>query len=317
MDRNLALEAVRVTEAAALAAFGHLGQGDEVAADGSAAQAMSTALAEMAIAGRIDIGDGAAGNGLDAGKKIGTGEGPDVGIAVMPLEGNSIIARGGYNAVSAIAFSAKGSFLGVPNIYMDKIATGPNLPDGVIDLDAPPVDNLHAVAKAKGIAPDELVVCILDRPRHGDMIAALREAGARIRLILDGDMSGAVATAFRGGGVDLFIGSGLAPQGVLAAAALRAAGGQMQARLIFRNDSDREQAAAAGLTDPDARYTIADMVPSDVTFAATGITDGPLLRGIERAQDGVISHSVVMRSHSGTVRRIEALHRGGCKDASA
>jgi len=310
MDRNLALEAVRVTEAAALAAFKHLGQGDEVAADVAAATAMHAALDNMAIAGRIDIGDSLTdGTGLAAGTKIGNGDAGPVGIAVMPLEGNSIIARGGYNAVSAIAFSAAGAFLGVPNIYMEKIAVGPNLPDGVIDIDAPPADNLKSVAKAKGVAPDELIVCVLDRPRHGALIEALRECGARIRLILDGDMSGAIASAFRGGGVDLFMGSGLAPQGVLAAAALRAAGGQMQARLIFRNDGDRELFAAAGLKDPEARYAITDMVPDDVTFAATGITDGPLLGGIQRGRDGLVSHSVVMRSQSGTVRRIEALHR--------
>lgn len=310
MDRNLALEAVRATEAAARAAFRCLGQGDEAVADQAAIKAMQSALNSVPIDGRIVIGEGAKGEAgkLYAGEKVGCG-GAEAAVAVMPLEGSSIIARGGYNAVSAIAVSQDGSFLAVPNIYMDKIAVGPNLPDNVIDIDAPVTDNLDALAKAKDVDVEDLVVCVLDRPRHSTLIEQLRTSGARIRLLLDGDMSGVVATAFRGAGVDLFMGSGLAPQGILAAAALHAAGGQMQTRLIIRNDADREAANQVGVSDLDARYRIVDMVPSDVTFAATGITDGPLLKGIERAPNGLISHSVVMRSKSGTIRHIEALHR--------
>ena len=310
MDRNLALEAVRATEAAARAAYRRLGQGDEAAADLAAVEAMHDALAAVPIDGRIVIGEGAKGEAekLYVGERVGSG-GADVSVAVMPLEGSSIIARGGYNAVSAIAISAAGSFLSVPDIYMDKIAVGPGLADGAIDIDAPVADNLRSVAEGKGVDVEDLVVCVLDRPRHGTLIEQLRASGARIRLLLDGDMSGAVATAIQGAGVDLFMGSGLAPQGIMAAAALRAAGGQMQARLIMRNDADRENAHGVGITDTEVRYLIADMVPNDVTFAATGITDGPLLRGIERAPDGLISRSVVMRSQSGTVRRIEAVHR--------
>lgn len=311
MDRNLALEAVRATEAAARAAFRRLGQGDEAVADQAAIDAMHNALNAVPIDGRVAIGEGAKGEveKLYIGEKIGLG-GATAAVAAMPLEGSSIIARGGYNAVAAIAMAQDGTFLSVPTIYMDKIAVGPGLPDDVVDIDAPIADNLKSLAKARKMSVEDLVVCVLDRPRHSELIEQLRASGARIRLLLDGDMSGAVATAFPRAGVDLFVGSGLAPQGILAAAALHAAGGQMQARLILRNDQDKDAARAAGIEDLDARYAIRDMVPSDVTFAATGITHGPLLKGIERMRDGgLASHSVVMRSKSGTVRHIEALHR--------
>lgn len=311
MDRNLALEAVRATEAAARAAFRRLGQGDEATADEAAVDAMHNALNAVPIDGRVAIGEGAKGEAekLYIGEKIGLG-GEAAAVAAMPLEGSSIIARGGYNAVSAIAMAQDGSFLSVPQIYMEKIAIGPGLAGDVVDLDAPVAENLASLASAKDMSVEDLVVCVLDRPRHNTLIEQLRAAGARIRLLLDGDMSGAIATAFPRAGVDLFIGSGLAPQGVLAAAALHAAGGQMQARLIMRSDADKEAARRAGIEDLDARYTIADMVPFDVTFAATGITHGPLLKGIERMRDGgLASHSVVMRSKSGTVRHIEAQHR--------
>lgn len=316
MDRNLALEAVRATEAAAHAAFRHLGQGDEAVADAAAIEAMHDALQAVPIDGRIAIGEGT-GNEADrlfVGERIGSG-GARAAVAVMPLEGSSIIARGGYNAVTAIAVSQAGSFLTVPNIYMEKIAAGPGLPDDAIDLDAPVADNLRVIAAEKQVAVNELVVGVLDRPRHEAMIERLRANGARIRLLLDGDMSGAIATAFRGAGVDMFVGSGLAHQGILAVAALSAAGGQMQARLIVRSDADRKAVRQAGIDNPDRRYRITDMVPDDVTFAATGITDGPLLRGIERVEGGVVSHSVVMRSASGTIRRIEACHRSNVLQA--
>jgi len=310
MDRNLALEAVRVTEAAALAAYRHMGQGDEEAADRAAVQAMQAALKTLPIDGLVSIGEGQQGEvaHLYAGQKIGTGDGPNVDVALVPLEGSSIIARGGYNAVSVIALSEKGGFPQMPGIYMDKIAVGPGLPEGIVSIDATPADNLTGLAEAKGVSVSDIVVCMLDRPRHKDLVLAVREAGARIRLILDGDVSGAVAVARPESGVDIYMGIGLAPQGVLAAAGLRAAAGQMQGRLVLRNNDDREKALQAGVTDPDVRYTIDDMTPGDVTFAATGITTGPLLPGVQRNAVGPITHSMVLRSRTGTLRFIEAHH---------
>ncbi len=311
MDRNLALEAVRVTEAAALAAYRHLGQGDEEAADRAAVEAMQNALNTLPIDGCVSIGEGLEGEveQLYAGQKIGTGDGPHVDVALVPLEGSSIIARGGYNAVSVIALSEKGGFPQMPGIYMDKIAVGPGLPDGVVSIDATPAENLKTLADAKGVTVGDIVVCMLDRPRHKDLVLAVREAGGRIRLILDGDVSGAVAVARPESGVDIYMGIGLAPQGILAAAGLRAAGGQMQGRLMLRNNEDRDKALKAGISESDACYTIEDMSPGDVTFAATGITTGPLLPGVQRNAVGPISHSLVMRSRTGTLRYIEAHHR--------
>ena len=311
MDRNLALEAVRVTEAAALAAYRHMGQGDEETADRAAVQAMQETLSSLPIDGQISIGEGQEGEAehLYTGQKIGTGDGPHVDVALVPLEGSSIIARGGYNAVSVIALSEKGGFPQMPGIYMDKIAVGPGLPDDVVNIDATPAENLTALAQAKGVDVGDIVVCMLDRPRHKDLVLAVREAGARIRLILDGDVSGAVAVARPESGVDIYMGIGRAPQGILAAAGLRAAGGQMQGRLVIRNNDDREKALRAGVIEPDAHYTIGDMTPGDVTFAATGITTGPLLTGVRRNTAGAISHSLVMRSRTGTLRYIEAHHR--------
>lgn len=311
MDRNLALEAVRVTEAAALAAFRHMGQGDEEAADRAAVGDMYKALAALPIDGRVSIGEGQEGEveQLYTGQKVGTGDGPLVDVALVPLEGSSIIARGGYNAVSVIAISEKGGFPHMPGIYMDKIAVGPGLPDGVVSIDATPEDNLKALAEAKGVDVSEIVVCMLDRPRHKDLVNAVRDVGARIRLIMDGDVSGAVAVARPESGVDIYMGIGLAPQGVLAAAGLRAAGGQMQGRLVMRNNDDRDKALKAGITKPDKPYTLDDMTPGDVTFAATGITTGPLLPGVQRNTVGAITHSMVLRSRTGTLRFIEAHHR--------
>lgn len=310
MDRNLALEAVRVTEAAALAAHRHMGQGDEEAADRAAQDAMQAALADLAIEGRVCIGEGDKGevDKLFVGEKVGTGNGQRVDVALLPLEGTSIIARGGYNAISVIAMAGEGGFLSVPAVYMDKIAVGPGLPDGLIDLDAAPADNLKALAGARGVDVADLVVCILDRPRHKTLISNVRQAGARIRLILDGDVSGAVATMRAESGVDMYMGIGLAPQGVLAAAALRSCGGQMQGRLVVRSPEDREKIARCGIGDPDARLDIADMARGDVTFAATGITVGPLLEGIQRTNGGAVTHSMVLRSKTGTLRFIEAHH---------
>ncbi|MBT4890674.1 MAG: class II fructose-bisphosphatase [Rhodospirillales bacterium] len=311
MDRYLALEAVRVTESAALAAHRHMGQGDEEAADRAAVNAMQSALDMLDFDGRICIGEGREGDTEDlyVGQKVGSGSGITYDVALMPLEGTSIIARGGYNAVSAMALTASGGLLEVPALYMEKIAIGPDLPNDIIDIDAPPADNLSALAGAKGLKVDDLVVCMLDRPRHNNLISAVRESGARIKLILDGDVSGVIASALPDAGVDIFMGSGLAAQGVLAAAALRALGGQMQARLIVRNDTDRKILAASKLENPDERLTVSDMVKSDVTFAATGITTGPILEGINRSVEGAVTHSMVLRSHSQTRRFIQSCHK--------
>jgi len=311
MDRNLALEAVRVTEAAALAAYRHMGQGDEETADRAAVDAMHIALSTLPIDGRVSIGEGQEGevDQLYVGQKIGTGDGPTVDAALVPLEGSSIIARGGYNAVSVIALSEKGGFPQIPGIYMDKIAVGPGLPDGVVSIEATPAENLKSLADARGVEISEIVVCMLDRPRHKDLVNAVREVGARIRLIMDGDVSGAVAVVRPESGVDIYMGIGLAPQGILAAAGLRAAGGQMQGKLVMRNADDRDKVLKAGIVEPDSLYTLNDMTPGDVTFAATGITTGPLLSGVQRNGAGAISHSMVLRSRSGTLRYIEAHHR--------
>ncbi len=310
VDRNLALEAVRVTEAAALAASRLMGRGDEKAADEAAANAMHGALRSLAIDGTVRIGEGPKEEAakLYVGEKVGTGLGPKVDVALRPLEGTSIIARGGHNALAVIAMAEDGGFLAVPGIYMDKIAVGGGLPDGVVDLDQEPTKNLKALAKAKGVAVGDLVVCILDRPRHAPLIAKVREAGARIRLILDGDVSGAVATTRPDSGVDIYMGIGGAPQGVLAAAALACAGGQMQGRLVFRHDSDRAAARAAGIDAPERKYAVADMAAGNITFAATGVTSGPLLQGVRRSNHGIVTHSMVIRSKTGTLRYVEAHH---------
>ncbi len=311
MDRYLALEAVRVTEQAALASHKHMGQGDEEAADRAAQDAMQSALNMLDFDGRICVGEGREGESetLHVGQKVGTGTGLSYDVALMPLEGTSIIARGGYNALSVMALAASGGLLEVPSIYMDKIAIGPGLPTNTIDIDAPAEDNLRALAKAKGIQVEELVVCMLDRPRHKELISAVRACGARIKLILDGDISGVVATALPEANVDIFLGSGLAPNGILAASALRALDGQMQAKLIIRNDDDRSLLALSKINDAQERYTIESMVKTDVTFAATGVTSGPLLEGITRSHDGLITHSIALRSHSQTRRFIQSYHK--------
>ena len=309
-DRNLALEAVRVTEAAAVAAMAYLGGGDERAADEAAVKAMMDRLGTLLVDGTVRMGEGAEGEVEDlyAGQKIGTGGAPKADVAVLALEGKSIIARGGYNALSVIALAEDGGFMSVPNIYMDKIAVGPDLPADLIDLDAEPADNLKALAKAKKVAVSDLVVCMLDRPRHAQHVAKVREAGARIRLILDGDVSGVVATSLPGAGVDIFMGSGRATQGVLSAAALRGLGGQMQSRLIVRNDDEQAMLRKAGVEDPSRKYDIEDMAAGSVTFAATGVTTGPMLSGVHFEGSLATTHSLVVRSKTRTLRYIEGHH---------
>ncbi|MEQ9171951.1 MAG: class II fructose-bisphosphatase [Rhodospirillales bacterium] len=310
-DRNLALEAVRVTEAAAVAAMAHLGGGDERAADEAAVKAMMDSLDTLMVDGTVRMGEGEEGEVADlyTGQKLGTGGAPKADVAVLALEGKSIIARGGYNALSVIALAEDGGFMSVPNIYMEKIAVGPDLPKDVVDLDADPAENLAALAKAKKVKVSDLVVCMLDRPRHAQIVAKVREAGARIRLILDGDVSGVVATALPGSGVDIFLGSGRATQGVLAAAALRGLGGQMQSRLIVRNDDETARLRKAGVKDPQRKYGLTDMASGNVTFAATGVTTGPMLSGVQFPGRGMATtHSLVVRSKTLTLRYIEGHH---------
>ena len=309
MDRNLALEAVRVTEVAALAASRLMGRGDEKAADQAAVDAMRSALNVLAIDGTVVIGEGERDEApmLYIGEKVGLG-GPRIDIALDPLEGTTITAKGGANALAVMAMANEGGFLNAPDVYMDKIAIGGGLAPELVDIDNEPAENLRALAAAKNCDVADLVACILDRPRHADLIAAVRAAGARIQLISDGDVSGVIATSQTTSGVDIYFGSGGAPEGVLAAAALRAIGGQMQGRLIFRNDDERARGAKWGIEDLDRKYGLMDLAGGDVMFAATGVTNGSMLRGVRRFSGGAYTHSIIMRSKTGTVRTIEAHH---------
>ncbi|MBD25549.1 MAG: fructose-bisphosphatase class II [Candidatus Marinimicrobia bacterium] len=311
MERNLALEAVRVSEAAALSASRLMGRGDEKAADQAAVDAMRQALNSLNIDGTVVIGEGERDEApmLYIGEKVGSGEGPKVDIALDPLEGTTITAKGGANALAVIAMAESGNFLNAPDVYMDKIAVGPDVPKGVVDLDNSPEDNLKNLAEAKKCDVEDLVICILDRPRHGDLISKVRAAGARIMLITDGDVSGVIATSQPESGVSMYIGSGGAPEGVLAAAALRCIGGQMQGRLLFRNDDEVARARKWGIDDLDRKYGLLDLAEGNVMFAATGVTSGAMLQGVRRFHSGAITHSMVMRSKSGTVRYVEAHHR--------
>ncbi len=310
MDRNLALEVVRVTEAAALSASLWMGRGDEREADQAAVDAMRKALNSLHIDGEVVIGEGERDEApmLFIGEKVGVGRGPEIDIALDPLEGTTITAKGGPNALAVIAMANKGGFLKAPDTYMEKIAVGTGLPKDLIDIDASPAHNLKAVALAKQVEIADLVVCILDRPRHQELIAKVREAGARIMLISDGDVSGVIATSEPESGVDLYIGTGGAPEGVLAAAALRCIGGQMQGRLVFRNDDEVARAKKHGIEDLNRVYGLEDMASGEVMFAATAVTSGAMLRGVRRFARGAMTHSMVMRSKSGTVRYVEARH---------
>jgi len=309
IDRNLALELVRVTEAAALAASRLMGRGDEKAADQAAVDAMRRAFDTVAIDGTVVIGEGERDEApmLYIGEKVGMG-GMRADIALDPLEGTTITAKGGNNALAVVALAEAGNFLNAPDVYMDKIAVGGGLPDALVDLDATPEENLAALARARKVDVSDLVVCILDRPRHAELIAKVRGAGARIMLISDGDVSGVIATSQPESGIDMYMGSGGAPEGVLAAAALRCIGGQIQGRLLFRNAEEKTRAGKWGITDLNRKYSTTEMAKGDVMFAATGVTNGAMLRGVRRVSGGAITHSLVMRSKSGTVRYIEAHH---------
>ncbi len=310
MDRNLALEAVRVTEAAALSASKWMGRGDEKEADQAAVDAMRVALNSLHIQGTVRIGEGERDEApmLYIGEEVGTGEGPKIDIALDPLEGTTITAKGGGNALAVIAMAEEGGFLNAPDTYMEKIAVGNNLPEGVIDLDEEVDINLKELAKAKRVDISDLVACVLDRPRHDEIIRKTREAGARILLIGDGDVSGVIATSQIEAGVDIYMGTGGAPEGVLAAAALRCIGGQMQGRLVFRTQDERDRAARLGIEDFQKKYGLMDLASGEVMFAATGVTSGTMLRGVRRYREGAKTHSMIMRSKSGTVRYIEAEH---------
>lgn len=311
MDRSLTLEIIRITEAAALAASTQVGRGNEEEADRAAVEAMRRSLNLLDINGTVVIGEGErdAAPMLFIGEVVGTGEGPDVDIALDPLEGTSITATGGQNAMAVMAMADKGSFLNAPDVYMEKLAVGSNVPLSSSDLDAPIASLIDRVAKSKGGRVEDVMVCILDRPRHEKLIADVRQTGARITLIRDGDVSAVISAADPSSPIDLYAGIGGAPEGVLAAAALQCIGGNMLGRLVFRNDGERVRARKSGIENFDRIYTLSDLArPNNVMFAATGVTDGTMLKGVHRFPDGATTHSIVMRSKSGTVRRIEAHH---------
>ncbi|HEY0901228.1 MAG TPA: class II fructose-bisphosphatase [Micavibrio sp.] len=310
MDRNVALEAVRVTEAAALAASKLVGRGDEKAADKAAVDAMRAAFNTLDIDGTVVIGEGERDEApmLYIGERVGAG-GPAIDIALDPLEGTTITANGGPNAMAVLAMSDKGGFLNAPDTYMEKIAVGPHIPPGILDLDAPIADVVRRLAQEKQARVDDLLICILDRPRHESLIRAVRDTGARIMLIQDGDVSAVMATADPLTGIDMYVGTGGAPEGVLAAAALQCTGGSMLGRLVFRNDDERARAARCGISDYAKIYTTDELAkPHNVMFAATGVTDGAMLKGVRRFAGGAMTHSIVMRSKTGTIRRIETRH---------
>lgn len=318
VDRNLALELVRVTEAAALAASRWMGKGKKNEADGAAVEAMRKAFDTVAISGTVKIGEGEMDEApmLFIGEKVGSG-GPEMDIAVDPLEGTTLTAKGGPNAMAVVALAEQGNFLHAPDIYMEKIAVGGGLPDDLVGLGVPVLENLRSLAQAKRCAVSDLVACILDRDRHKELIAKCREAGARIMLISDGDVAGVLAVSQPESGVDIYLGSGGAPEGVLAAAALRCIGGQMQGQLLYEDDSQVARAREMGLSDPYKIFSVSEMAKGDVMFAATGVTTGAMLKGVRRFGHGAMTHSVVMRSKSGTVRYIEAHHNFSTKTWAA
>ena len=282
LDRSLVLDAVRVCEIAAIAAWTMVGRGDEKEADQAAVDAMRTALNDLEIDGEIVIGEGERDEApmLYIGEKVGKGGKHKIDIALDPLEGTTLTAKAMANALAVMAWAPKGTMLNAPDTYMDKIACGPGYPAGVIDLDKSPADNVRALAAAKGVEASEITVCVLDRPRHAEIIAGLREVGARVYLITDGDVAGVMNTADPETGVDLYLGSGGAPEGVLACAALKCVGGQFQGRLVFRNADERTRAARVGITDLDKKYDLHEMVRADAIFCATGVTKGALLDGV-------------------------------------
>jgi fructose-1,6-bisphosphatase II / sedoheptulose-1,7-bisphosphatase len=312
LDRSLTLELVRVTERAAIAAAGFRGKGDEKAADAAAVAAMREELGNVHIAGRIVIGEGERDEApmLFIGEEVGAGDGPAVDIAVDPLEGTTLCAKNQPDSICVLAMAERGGLLNAPDVYMHKIAIGAGYPEGTVDLDLSPRQNVQALAKAKGVPLNEITACVLDRPRHADLIEDLRSAGVALKLISDGDIAGVIhATNSEDTGIDIYLGSGGAPEGVLAAAALRCIGGQMQARLILDSEEKRSRAKKMGVDDPNRKYTVPDLASGDVLFAATGVTDGTMLSGVKLRRDRIVTSTVVMRSWSQTVRWINAEHR--------
>ena len=311
LDRMLTLEVVRVTERAAVAAARLRGRGDEKAADQAAVDAMRRELNRLPIKGTVVIGEGERDEApmLYIGEQVGTGEGPKVDIALDPLEGTTICAKNLPNSLAVLALSEGGGLLNAPDVYMDKIAIGPGYPPGLVDLDASPAENIAALAKAKGVPVGELTACIMDRTRHEALIEAVRATGAAIRLIGDGDVAGVIHTTDPDEtGIDIYIGIGGAPEGVLAAAALRCIGGQMQGRLILDTEEKRARAKRMGVLEPNKKYDLTEMASGDVFFAATGVTDGNFLDGVAFKRDRIETHTVVMRSSTGTVRFVKSTH---------
>ena len=306
LDSTLGAQAVRVCEVAAIAASSLAGRGDEKAADQAAVDAMRTALNGLEISGVIVIGEGERDEApmLYIGEKVGAGRGPKVDIALDPLEGTTLTAKNMANALAVMAWAPAGTMLHAPDTYMDKIACGPGFPEGILDLDRSAADNALALAKAKGVDPKELSVCVLDRPRHADIIASLREAGVRVSLITDGDVAGVINTADPTTGIDMYVGQGGAPEGVLACAALKCVGGQFQGRLVFRNADEKARAKKQGIVDFDRKYDLHELVREDAIFAATGVTDGALLSGVKIGGGFVRTHSLLMDSRARTVREI-------------
>jgi len=314
LDRVLVLEMVRVTEAAAIAASELIGRGDEKAADAAAVEAMRRAFDTLYMDGTVVIGEGERDEApmLYIGEKVGgaPGRGPKIDIALDPLEGTTITAKAGPNALAVLAAAEEGCLLNAPDTYMDKIAVGPGYPDDVIDLAKSPSENVRSVAAAKGVEPKDIIVCVLDRPRHRELIAELRGLGCGVVLIGDGDVAGVIATTDEDTTIDMYMGQGGAPEGVLAAAALRCVGGQFNGRLVFRNEDERARARKWGIEDFDRIYKLDDLAKGDCIFAATGVTSGSLLDGVKRKRGGVMTtDSVVMRASSGTVRWIKGEHR--------
>ncbi len=309
LNRTLVLEVVRVTEAGAIAASALNGRGNEKAADAAAVEAMRKAFNDLPIDGRVVIGEGERDEApmLYIGEEVGAG-GVEVDIALDPLEGTTICAKAMPNALAVVAISERGGLLNAPDVYMDKIAVGGGLPDGVIDLDKTATENVEAVAAAKGKSVDQMMVCVLDRPRHAKIIQELRALGCGVALIGDGDIAGVIATTDEKTGIDMYMGSGGAPEGVLASAALRCIGGQMEGRLLFRNDDERGRARKWGIEDLDRKYTMMDMASGDVIFAATGVTDGSMLKGVHRTAEGITTDTVTMRSKTKTIRRVQTQH---------
>jgi fructose-1,6-bisphosphatase II / sedoheptulose-1,7-bisphosphatase len=308
LDRVLVLEMVRVTEAAAIAASRLIGRGDEKAADAAAVAAMRAALNELPFDGTVVIGEGERDEApmLYIGERVGTAQdsGPKIDIALDPLEGTTITAKGGPNALAVLAIAESGCLLNAPDTYMEKIAIGGGYPAGTIDINRSVTDNVRSLAAAKGVEPGEVTALVLERDRHQAIIAELRAAGCGVQLIPDGDVAGVIATADPATGIDIYIGTGGAPEGVLAAAALRCVGGQMQGRLVFRNEDEVARARRWGIEDLERVYTLEEMASGDCIFAATGVTDGSLLKGVHRGRGCTTTESIVMRASTGTVRRV-------------